>query len=403
MEENIFGIRHNYDYLFRNEREKKFALDLIFCLIFGKKPENTPELWQDAEILVRYMKRDVWHLGDDKIRNGENALGVFSIKYILEHLKRDEVLDILQKFFAQEKDGKNNLSLLEMFQKRFAVPVQDMFVTQEKIVVSSQMLKDFDRLFEYPAWTEFDESATEKCFKMILSDELNDKQISYFLGANDDMRHYDKWFEVAKHVLLTTKNPQTFWVAGDVLNIVWIALPDDEKLQKWFRDQVFEIFWSRVGSAWPIINKDKIDFSASDEMKITKDAIGWLLSLKDLRERVPELPESVELNLSEDEDKVFSDSMASLLSDNDGDRVVYVGIEERFFALCDLALKEKHLEDLEYVKKKLIEEYERWTDNSEGFKKELEAAIRHAKKYIEDRKREGEVMRKYILEHEVNA
>ena len=397
MEDHIIDISNTYNCLFRNEDDKKFAGELIEHLVLNDKPETTPALWQDAEIFVRYKKRDVWHLEPRQFENAEKAIKVFSMKYILEHLKKNEILDILGQFFSQDRHGKNNMMLSEYFQKKFAVPVEDMFLTQEKVIVDTERLKKFDKIFEYPAWIEFDEKATEKCFDMVMNDKMSDEQISYFFGAHDDMVHYDKWYEAAKHVLMTTHDAQTFWIAGDVLNIIWIALPDDEKLQKWFRDRVFEIFWSRVGSAWPMLNKDKINFQANDELKITEDAIGWLGSLEDLRERLPELPEDYELNLSRSEDEVFKESMCSLLSGNDGDGAKYARMREGFYGLCDMASSDEHLKDLEYVKKELVKKFEAWSDKSAEFQKELDAAIKHAKKYVADRKREGEVMRKYIL------
>lgn len=398
MEDYLVGISNTYNCLFANEDDKRFAAELIEHLLLGTKPVTTPGLWQDAEIYVRYKKRDVWHLEKEQFDNAEKAIGVFSMKYILEHMKKNEILDVMKQFFSQDRHGKDNLSLMECFQKKLSAPVADLFLTQEKVTVNCEMLKNFDRLFDYPTWIEFDDAATKKCFQMVMHDKMTDEQISYFFGAHDDMKQYDKWFEAAKHVLMTTNNPQTFWIAGDVLNIVWMALPDDEALQKWFRDQVFEIFWPRVGSVWPMINRERIDFDASDDLKITADAMGWLGSLKDLHERLPELPENYELNLSEGDDKAFQEKVRDVLEQNDGDKVRYVGITNNFYALCDMACTEKHLEDLEYVKKELVKEFQIWSNNSEEFSHDLDAAIRHAKKYVADMKREGEVMRKYISE-----
>lgn len=392
------AIPDSQNYLFTGESDKEFAGELLNHVILETKPVTTPALWQDVEIFVRYKKRDVYSLSDEKYVNAQKAVVKFRIKYILEHLKKNEILKIYKDFFSQEVGGEDNKTLECFFYEKLGVVIDDMFLVQEKNIIKKEDLKNFEEIFQYPSYVELDKGAIRECFDRVMKDKFSDTEIQYFFGASDNMAEYDKWYEAAKHVLMTTQDPQTFWTAGDILNIVWKAVPDDEKLQKWFRDQVYEIFWPRVGSTWPMINKDAIDWQASDEMRIAADAMGWLGSLKDLRERLPELPEDYELNLSEDENEVFDNKVGEVLAQNDGDRAAYAGIRANFYELCDMACTDKHLEDLEYVKKELVKEYEVWSDQSEGFSRELDAAIKHAKKYVADRKREGEILKKYIKE-----
>lgn len=400
MENDIISVSNSYNCLFASEEDKKFFENLLYYVLTDKKPVSTPALWQDVEILMRYLKRDVWSVSNEQRDNAENAMKVYRLKYFLEHLKKAEILSIIKEFLAQDRFSKEKTLLLEFFNKKFLARVDDLILTHEKIMVTKDMICDFDKLFEYPAWLEFDKEAIKECFDKIRKNKFTDEQISYFLGANDDMERYDKWFEVAKHVLLTTNNSQTFWIAGDILNIVWKAVPDDEKLQKWFYDQIFEIFWQRVGkSSWVLKNAENINFDANEETKIAYDAMGWLKSLPDLKERIEDLPKDFELNIMsrEDEEEIFNKKVAELLAKNDADRAAYAGIDESFFELTDLAFSDEHIKILrDVVKNDLVPEVKRFVKDTTEYEAKLNKAIEHAEKYIASQKRERKVMEKYI-------
>ncbi len=278
-------IANQCNHFFLGPEEKEFTEGLINYIITGDLPIMDSAIWQDAEIFTRFLKRDVWTLDDEQKQNAINALIAYRIKYVVQHLTKLEIVEVLNEFF--NSDGEK--SLLEMFEKKFHASIDDLILTQEKRVLAKKDLANFDKIFEYPQWIDFDAEALDTIFAKIENDELDDEQISYFLGASDDMKDYTRWFPVARHVLMTTNNAHTFWVAGDILSIIWRAAPKDKKSQKWFNDQIFEIFWPRVGSVWPILNKDKIDFEETEEAKILGDSIGWLEMLDDLEERLPGL------------------------------------------------------------------------------------------------------------------
>ena len=275
-----------FDYLFENSESKFLTERLVRYLLFDIKPKTTPALWQDAEIFVRYKKRNVKSLSNEKYTNASFAILIYHIKYIIEHLTKTKILKVLNQFFAQP--ANHHKSIFKLFDRQLHAPIKSLFLTQEKLIVGKDNLKSFDKLFAYPGWIEFTDEANEIIFEKILNNELTDDEIDYFLGASDSFRHYDQWFEPLKHILKTTHNAHVFWTAGDCMSIIWRAVPEDEASQKWFRDQLFEIFWPRVGSIWPLKNEHKIDFDQDDDTKILKDSIGWLLVLDDLTERLPE-------------------------------------------------------------------------------------------------------------------
>ena len=308
-----FIIPDYYDYLFDNLESKYLTERLARYTIFDIKPQITPAHWQDVEIFIRHEKRNVQSITDEQETNANFAILLYHIKYVIEHLTKAEIVKVLNQFFTQPSD--NHKSIFELLDKRFHAPAESLFLTQEKLTITESDIKDFknfDKLFEYPGWIEFTDEANTKIFEKILNNELTDTEIDFFLGASDELRHYDQWFEPLKHILETTHNAHTFWTAGDCLAIIWKAVPEDEKSQKWFKDQLFEIFWPRVGSVWPLKNEDKIDFNQNDETQILKDSISWLRVLDDLRERLPELGKDYQLYDHNAADKDYQPTEAEL-------------------------------------------------------------------------------------------
>lgn len=308
-----FIIPDHYDYLFENLESKYLAERLVRYLLFDIKPTITPAHWQDVGIFIRYKKRNVQSITDEQDTNANFAILLYHIKYIIEHLTKNQILQILNQFFTQPTD--HHKSIFELFDQKFHAPVTSLFLTQEKLTITAdhvKNLKNFDKLFAYPGWIEFTDEANEIIFKKILNNEFTDNQIDYYLGASDELHHYDQWFEPLKHILNTTQNAHVFWTAGDCLAIIWKAVPEDEKSQKWFRDQLYEIFWPRVGSVWPLKNEDIIDFDYNDEARILKDSINWLRVLDDLKERLPELGKDYKLYDHNANDKDYQPTEAEL-------------------------------------------------------------------------------------------
>lgn len=376
-----------------------FANRLLECVIFGARPEISPAIWQDVEIYIRFKKRDVWSLNNEQFRCAFHGIMMYRIKYVLDHLSKEEILEIFNRFYTDDK-----CTLMELFEKKFNAPIDALFLTQEKRVVTKADLGDdlagFDKIFAYPNWLEFDNEANELIFEKILNDELTDEQMDYFLGASDDMRGYDQWFKVAKHMLTTTHDPHLFWTAGDVLSVVWKACPDDEKCRKWFRDQVFEIFWPRVRSIWPMENEEKIDFERDDGSRIMRDAIGWLGMLKDLHERLPELDEDYEVADFLDSGGEFVESASELV-----DMVNTRGVPRRelidgFFNLSDLVEARAELDQLRTIAEDNLMPVLKAEDEGEEYLVGIEGAVRHAERFVDSLEREGKNLAKYAMSFE---
>ena len=308
--------------IFTDASEKVIADSLIKYVFYDKRPELSPAIWQDAEILIRYYKRDVWTISDRKRELGEIAIALYAACYIIEHLSKTEI----SKTVGEYLQASGKASLTRLFRDKLHANVYDLITVQEKRIVTKKDLvktkygpfihDKYTEIFEHLGWIDFDDEAFDFIAEQIYYGSgalfFND-DILYFLGATDDLRNYDKWFYLCKYLLLTTWSFDVFYLAGDILNIIWMTIsPDDEETNKWFRDQVFEIFWPRVGDIKVLTGKKELDNLNDDKRKILDDSIGWLKSLPDLKERLPKLPKKFELNVGAPNDKIFENAMKKL-------------------------------------------------------------------------------------------
>lgn len=384
MDHSLLYISDSYNYLFVDQIDKNFAESLLESVITGVKPKTSPALWQDVEIYIRYLKRNVWSLDEESLVNARDALMVYRIKYILENLKKSEIITIFNKLFSQERGDPNNKTLARLFKDKFHTSIDDLILTQEKITIGPSQIENFDQIFAYPRWIEFSNEAIELIFEKILHNELSDEQIDYFLGAADDFKNYDEWFKIAKYILCTTHDSHVFWVAGDIINIIWKATPTDTKYQKWFKDQIFEIFWPRVGSIWPMLNQDKIDFDADEDSKILHDSISWLESLDDLKERLPDLGQDYTLINHQSPEEEFAWAEGYLLGAIDSKESSVDELLDKFFELSDLTYSRSSVRRLEQIANtNLIPLIKNSMDVAHQDEKIslIERAVRHAKQY----------------------
>ncbi|MDO4526889.1 MAG: hypothetical protein Q4B87_02235 [Candidatus Saccharibacteria bacterium] len=308
--------------IFTDISEKIIAENLIKYVFYDKRPELSPAIWQDAEILIRYYKRDVWAISDEQRELGEIAIALYAACYIIEHLSTTDISKIVGEYLL----GGGKISLAKLLRDKLHADIYDLITIQEKRIVTKNDLvsgeyntfdrEKYDKIFKHLGWIDFDDAAfdliTEKIYCGSGSYSF-DNDILYFLGATDEFRNYDKWFYICKFLLLTTRSFDVFYLAGDILNIIWMTVdPKDEETNQWFCDQVFEIFWPRVGDIKVLTGKKEMNDLNEDEKKILNDSIGWLKSLPDLRERLPKLPKKFELNVGNLDEKAFGNAMRKL-------------------------------------------------------------------------------------------
>ena len=257
-------------------------------------------------------------------------------------------------------------------------------------------MKNFDQLFTYPCWIEFTDEANQIIFSKILHNKLSNEQIDYFLGASDDIVHYDQWFKVAKHILITTHDSHVFWTAGDILSIIWKAVPSDEKSQKWFRDEIFDIFWPRVGSVWPLLNKNSINFNHDEDSKILKDSIGQVLD--DLNERLPELNNGYVTFKHDTDPNDFAHHEKILIKKLESKKKNVDELINLFFILTDFVYDDSSVSKLQAIAKdKLIPSLDSSLDTTADAIKMIRRAVEHAMAYVTNLAREQANLAKNLI------
>ena len=258
-----FQIPDTIDSYFKDNTERTITLYLLESIFYNDdypaKPEVTAKTWRDAENLVRLInKRDTawpWINPHFVKVSGYDAISKYAIIYIVNHLSNSEIREALSDFFSQ----KGKVRLTEVLKKKLKVNVLDFLMDNKKYTITK---KDFEKsindfnytdpfayrdIFEYPRRLEFDDEA----FNMFASDVYcgNTYKAEYFLGATDDLKGYDRWFYLCRHILMTASDYdyECFSLASTILEIIRSTIdPKDKKTITWLKDQIFNIFWPRV-------------------------------------------------------------------------------------------------------------------------------------------------------------
>ena len=391
-------LSNQFDYLFDDGEDKALVDCLARYIITGDHLVTTPALWQDVAIFIRYKKRDVWFLSDEQLENAKRAIFIYRVKYIIEHLSKQDIIKCLNKFYSQRNDPhydpdyKNPAS--RYFDQKLHAPVDSLFLTQEKLIIDKPDLKNFDKLLAYPCWLEFTDAAVDQITDQILTNKLTDEQIDYFLGATDGIKDYDKWLKVTKHILQTTNDSHVFYTAGDILAIIRRAVPADQKSQKWFNDQLFEIFWPRVGSIWPLQHEELINEGAAE---ILTDSIGWLHTISDIKDRLEELDDDfimIDFNTDDADFKAQKSALHKIIQDKGCDPT---GALNLFFDLAYVATSPETTEALREFTETEFMPFIKTTEISTKATTDLiNKAVKHAESYQQTLARERQNLAKLI-------
>ncbi len=391
-------LSNQFDYLFDDGEDKALVDCLARYIITSDHPITTPALWQDVVIFIRYKKRDVWSLSDEQLENAKRAIFIYRVKYITEHLSKQDIVKCLNEFYSQRNDPhydpdyRNPAS--RYFDQKLHAPVDSLFLTQEKLVIDKPDLKNFDKLFAYPCWLEFTDAAIDQITDQILANKLTDEQIDYFLGATDNLKNYGQWFKIAKHILKTTNDPHVFYAAGDALAIIRRAIPADQKSQEWFNDQLFEIFWPRVGSIWPLQHEELINEGAA---KILTDSIGWIHTISDIKDRLKGLDDDfvvIDFNTDDADFKAQKSALHKIIQDKGCNPT---GALDLFFDLAYIATSPETTKALREFAETEFAPYIKTTEiGAKATTDLINKAVKHAESYQQTRARERQNLAKLI-------
>ncbi len=279
-------------FLMLSEDEFSLAVAIIFLLrknLQQISPDteslsffSSPTLWQDAMIYIRYQNQRIFNLGDETLERGRDAVLAYQASYLIDKLGLERTCALVQNFFNIDRFIENKGKFYEFINEVLGEDLSKKFLVQTKPKIIDLDSLDFEKIFRYPEWIEFTPATNDEIIRRILHDELAEREIDYYLGVSETHENYVKLFPAIKHVIQKTNNAHLLWTAGDVLNLIWKNLPEDPELQKWMRHQIYEMYWPRIESVWPIEHYNEIEFKDENYHRIFDDALNWIMCLNDI-------------------------------------------------------------------------------------------------------------------------
>lgn len=278
------NVRSIYDKnLFKSQAE-----ELLYRLCYKNESIAHDNMgntdWLNAMTYLRYKnQRTLLDLDCTAIERGAKVLREYQIIYMLEVYGKDRIKSLTDDYF-RNYHYLNGANIFDFIGEELGDNLSQKFVEQQKprIIAESDLEKiRFLDLYRYPEWVKFSPEANAKIVSKILHNELTDEEMLHYLYVNDREEGYVELYPAVKHILQTTSNHELFCTAGDILNWIWISLPDDNKMEKWMQKEIYDIFWPRIGSIKKFQLSEKPDFTNNDERYIFEDALTWILSLED--------------------------------------------------------------------------------------------------------------------------
>ncbi|MBQ8992209.1 hypothetical protein IJ090_02130 [Candidatus Saccharibacteria bacterium] len=266
----------------------------------------SPEAFQDAVKYESYLSGRILNLDRESMENGVRAIGAYQARYVAAHLPKAKVKKILQSldlFEPKQKDKK----FVRAWQKRWVERADDLynrlskaldepdfrekFTRLEKTKVTESMLKNFPALVRYPARFEFTAEATKIMNQKVIDSQVTPCIADYYVYSFESYEAIVSLLPVAEFLVRESNYAHLIWLAGDYLNIIWRVLPNDELLNARFERVLFNAYWLKINSLWPIVNYPKFKFNRENDELIFNDALGWIMSLTNLDDFCPELCE----------------------------------------------------------------------------------------------------------------
>lgn len=292
------------------EGEARELVALLTWFYLGHRLRNydvhnwaSPEKWQDAMIYLRYKNKRLFNLGEDEESTGKKALLGYQAIYAFEKVGKEKIGEFLDNFFDIDKFFEHSGKFFDILSEAIGENIVEKFIHQDKPKVISlgeletilnATSEDTEKqelcsLYHYPKWIEFTPEANSKIISLILGDELSSKSIGYFFDTSESVDDYVELYPVIKRVIQTTQDARALWTAGDILNDIWKALPEDNTdLGEWIKKEIYDMFWPRIGGVWAIKCYDSLDLD-THQQKIFDDSLSWIMSLSNITELNSEL------------------------------------------------------------------------------------------------------------------
>ena len=165
--------------------------------------------------------------------------------------------------------------------------------------------------FQEPRVVDFSDKNDKKIRMAILANRLISTTVEYYLRDRlflADRKPLTDLWEVVCHILRTTDDDSLFYVAGSVLNELWIYLPEKSKKELDFYAVIYNLYWPRIKSLRLIKQavKNDVEANESGSNNIFVDAMTWIFCLpyEKLEELNPKLADYTKMLASKEDKKI---------------------------------------------------------------------------------------------------
>ena len=164
---------------------------------------------------------------------------------------------------------------------------------------------ELEELFSHPILIDF--SQPERAAIITTIYQMNDDEfvynnhgIGYFLA--NFLLHEAEWsfkeiLPVAIYLMTETpiRQPESptasevSWLCSEIIERCYKLLPDDKTVQKHYEDLIYQIYWPRIGSLWPLLHWHKFEFKETFKREDLIEAANYILNLPDIEKRNSEI------------------------------------------------------------------------------------------------------------------
>ena len=261
--------------------------------------------YYNAVLFLRHLSGEDYILSDYEIAQCMRALYKYRLKYVVEKVGWNKLNKIIVQLVKDER-----LDLFPAIEKVLGESIDRIYEPLETVKAERASFKmsdadNIELLFNRPALVEFPKAVHSKLLKEIFERPGNmlnpdGRMVAYYFAnylLNEDKLSLADALPAVMHVIEVmpdddfnqTHTDELYWLCGQIVDQAWRYLEEDEEVQKKYRQVVYEIYWPRVGSLWPILNRDKFEFKKEATAKIMDDAVSFAMSVDEITELNPEV------------------------------------------------------------------------------------------------------------------
>lgn len=262
----------------------------------------------DEHNLGLYLAREAYaKIGEQKLR--EMIIKNLPIMREMHESRVTDSLEVTEEVAYKARRATANLAsaieaatgedLTKKYQHYEVVKVTDGFKIDELYA-----------FFQKPQVVDFSAEIDEEIRMAILADRVIPVSVEYYLRNRlflADWKPLTDLWAVICHILRTTDDDSLFYVAGSILNELWIYLPEKNEKEVDFHSVIYNLYWPRVKSLRLISQavRDGVETSDTSSYNIFIDAMTWIFCIPEQKLKIlnPKLVDYVRMLASQPDEK----------------------------------------------------------------------------------------------------